>query len=160
MLSHPEAVEELFDAVREASTVEIERQLGTVDASNTFSGDNPLSPLQAYMPFLLQYRINPRCDSWLILEHVHLRELQDRQKALFAWAKSCNFAQSLIAARVHVAEHFVSAQSSTVPSVDTCMYLFKVKDFPGLPPTPGQHYAWAHYSDRKSTVGICPQPES
>ena len=73
MLSHPEAVEELFDAVREASTVENERQLGTVDASNTFSGDNPLSPLQAYMLFILHYRINPRCDSWLILEHVHLR---------------------------------------------------------------------------------------
>ena len=60
----------------EASTLELERQLGIVDACNTFSGENPLTPLQAYMAFVLQYRINPRGDSWLIPKHVEMREVQ------------------------------------------------------------------------------------
>ena len=56
---NPAEVEEVFEAVYKASTMELERQLGIVDASNTFSGDNPLTPLQAYMSFVLHYRINP-----------------------------------------------------------------------------------------------------
>ena len=42
----------------------------------------------------------------------------------------------------------------SLPNVNSCMYFFKVKDFPGPPPTPGQAYAWAHCSDQKGTVGI------
>ena len=64
------------------------------------------------------------------------------------------FAQSLLSAKVSVKEHFVSAASYNVPNVNSCMYFFKVKDFPGPPPTPGQAYAWAHCSDQKGTVGI------
>ena len=67
---NPSEVEEVFEAVYEASTLELERQLGIVDACNTFSGENPLTPLQAYMAFVLRYRINPRGDSWLIPKHV------------------------------------------------------------------------------------------
>ena len=48
----------------------------------------------------------------------------------------------------------MSAASYNVPNVNSCMYFFKVKDFPGPPPTPGQAYAWAHCSDQKGTVGI------
>ena len=185
----PAEVEEVFEAVYEASTLELERQLGIVDACNTFSGESPLTPLQAYMAFVLHYRINPRGDSWLIPKHAEMREVQDRQRAAFKWARSWTsvsqseidevildlfalfpagepapksisgltlrtFAQSLLSARVSVSEHFVSAASYNVPNVNSCMYFFKVKDFPGPPPTPGQAYAWAHCSDQKGTVGI------
>ena len=186
---NPAEVEEVFEAVHKASTVELERQLGIVDASNTFSGDNPLTPLQAYMSFVLHYRINPYGDSWLIPKHAEMREVQDRQRATFKWARSWTsisqseidevildlfalfpenepapksisgltlrtFAQSLLSAKMSVKEHFVSAASYNVPNVNSCMYFFKVKDFPGPPPTPGQSYAWAHCSDQKGTVGI------
>ena len=186
---NPAEVEKVFEAVYQASTLELERQLGIVDACNTFSGENPLTPLQAYMAFVLRYRINPRGDSWLIPKHAEMREVQDRQRAAFKWARSWTsisqseidevildlfalfpadepapksisgltlrtFAQSLLSAKVSVKEHFVSAASYNVPNVNSCMYFFKVKDFPGPPPTPGQAYAWAHCSDQKGTVGI------
>ena len=186
---NPAEVEEVFEAVYQASTLELERQLGIVDACNTFSGENPLTPLQAYMAFVLHYRMNPHGDSWLIPKHVEMREVQDRQRAAFKWARSWTsisqseidevildlfalfpadepapksisgltlrtFAQSLLSAKVSVKEHFVSAASYNVPNVNSCMYFFKVKDFPGPPPTPGQAYAWAHCSDQKGTVGI------
>ena len=171
---NPAEVEEVFEAVYEASTLELERQLGIVDACNTFSGENPLTPLQAYMAFVLQYRINPRGDSRLIPKHAEMREVQDRQRAAFEWARSWTsisqseidevildlfalfpagepapksisgltlrtFAQSLLSAKVSVSEHFVSAASYNVPNVNSCMYFFKVKDFPGPPPTQGKH---------------------
>ena len=85
---NPAEVEEVFGAVYKASTLELERQLGMVDACNTFSGENPLTPLQAYMAFMLQYRINPYGDSWLIPKHAEMREVQDRQRAAFKWARS------------------------------------------------------------------------
>ena len=186
---NPAEVEEVFEAVYQASTLELERQLGIVDACNTSSGENPLTPWQAYMAFVLHYRMNPRGDSWLIPKHVEMREVQDRQRAAFKWARSWTsisqseidevildlfalfpadepapksisgltlrtFAQSLLSAKVSVKEHFVSAASYNVPNVNSCMYFFKVKDFPGPPPTPGQAYAWAHCSDQKGTVGI------
>ena len=186
---NPAEVEEVFEAVYQASTLELERQLGIVDACNTFSGENPLTPLQAYMAFVLHYRMNPHGDSWLIPKHVEMREVQDRQRAAFKWARSWTsisqseidevildlfalfpadepapksisgltlrtFAQSLLSAKVSVKEHFVSAASYNVPNVNSCMYFFKIKDFPGPPPTPGQAYAWAHCSDQKGTVGI------
>ena len=148
------------------------RQLGMVDACNTFSGENPLTPLQAYMAFILQYRINPHGDSWLIPKHAEMTEAQDRQRAAFKWARSWTsisqseidevildlfalfpadepapksisgltlrtFEQSLLSAKVSVKEHFVSAASYNVPNVNSCMYFFKVKDFPGPPPRAG-----------------------
>ena len=155
-----------------------------------FRGESPDAVASLYyMAFVLHYRMNPHGDSWLIPKHVEMREVQDRQRAAFKWARSWTsisqseidevildlfalfpaeepapksisgltlrtFAQSLLSAKVSVKEHFVSAASYNVPNVNSCMYFFKVKDFPGPPPTPGQAYAWAHCSDQKGTVGI------
>ena len=85
---NPAEVEEVFEAVYKASTLELERQLGMVDACNKFSGENPLTPLQAYMALSLQYRINPHGDSWLIPKHAEMREVQDRQRPAFKRARS------------------------------------------------------------------------
>ena len=56
---NPAEVEEVFEAVYEASTLELERQLGIVDACNTFSGENPLTGLHGFR-FALSILVDPQ----------------------------------------------------------------------------------------------------
>ena len=70
----------MFDLIHSAEQSDLDSQVGVIDPCATFPAEAPLTPMQAYALFILQYRRSP-C-RWLVLRHWQLRTIRTRQEAV------------------------------------------------------------------------------